>query len=456
MNENGTVIPEGIDVDAWSQPRELMTVDQWLMLVLILIAVAAAVLAVWLLLVPLIRRKSRARKIGIDLSLLRLARLSFSGVNTNKLLGEAGRLRQAQINDITFDQLVSYAQRGGDTRGVVDALIQARRCGVRFDWDVLCRIGLAGRDPSAVVKDAASPWTMAVPGDLLFGEPIPAIAGDGVELRIRGEAKVISRPNEDNPVPREPAMVARIAQKIVSAVGRCRDHGQVLRNPQLINDEIDAAELTAEPGLRLLRFRVTHIERGSMNQARANDHDGARARIDKMLQKQPIDQMSSDELAQLAPAYLQFDDAEAARGVCEQALTKDATHERANKWLHEALVQGGASLDEQLAHADGCIAGGVEPTVGWRLIRASILCRMATETDAASGEVSIVDRERYVAAAGELRSLGGADAALAKRGVAEGWIDSWDAAFPGIEATNGRLAEVEAEPAEVVEFEASE
>lgn len=446
MNENGTVIPEAVDVEPWMRSRELLSTDQWLLIAVVVLTLAAAVILCWVLLMPTLRRKSRARKCGIDLSLMRVIRLSLSPVPLNTLITQVHRLRQAQVTDIGFEQLLDHAKSGGQTPGVVDALIQARRCGVRFDWDVLCRIDLAGRDPGGVVKSASKPWQMAVPGDLLFGEPIPAIAGDGVELRIRGEAEVISRPNEDNPVPREPAMVARIAQRIVSAVSRCKDHGELLRNPSLLNDEVDAAELTAEPGLRLLSFAVTHIERGSTNQTRPADTDQARARIDRMLEEQPIDQMSPDELAQLAPAYLQFGDAASAKSMCERALTKDSKHERANKWLYESLVQGEAALDEQLAHADRCIADAVEPVVGWRLIRASILCRMATETDGETGEVRIVDRERYVAAAGELQSLGGADDALAKRGMDEGWIDSWDAAFPGIEAASEEV--FYAEPAE--------
>lgn len=446
MNENGPVITEAVDVEPWLRSRDLLSTDHWLLIAVAVLTLAVAGILCWVVLMPMLRRKSRARKCGIDLSLLRVIRLSLSPIPLNTLIGQAYRLRQAQVTDIGFEQLLEHAQSGGETGGVVDALIQARRCGVRFDWDVLCRINLTGRDPGGVVKSASKPWKMAVPGDLLFGEPIPAIAGDGVELRIRGEAEVISRPNEDNPVPREPAMVARIAQRIVSAVNRCKDHSELLRNPSMLNDEVDAGELTAEPGLRLLGFAVTHIERGSTNQTRPSDTSEARARIDRMLEQQPIDQMSPDELSQLAPAYLQFGDAESAKSMCERAIAKNPIHARANKWLFEALVQGDASLDDQLAHADRCIEHSVEPNVGWRLIRASIMCRMATEKDDESGEIRIVDRERYVAAAGELQSLGGADEALAKRGMDEGWIDSWGAAFPGIETSAEEV--IYAEPAE--------
>ena len=152
-----------------------------------------------------------------------------------------------------------------------------------------------------------------------------------------------------------------------------------------------------------------------------------------MLERQPIEQMSADELVQLAPAYLQFGDADAARSVCERALTIEPTHPRASMWLREVQHATYAPLDEQLRLADRCIEKQIEPRVGWQLIRASVLCRMSTERDRATGKVRVIDEETYQRAANELKSLGGGDdESLAKQSRAEGWIEDWHAAFPGL------------------------
>ena len=137
--------------------------------------------------------------------------------------------------DITADELEAHYLAGGDVERVVLALVSARKATIELSYDRTCAIDLAGRDVKEAVATSVNPKVIDVPSSAMGRSTIDAIAGDGIQLKVK--ARVTVRTNIDRLVggATEETIVARVGEGIVTTIGSADNYMEVLENPNRIS-----------------------------------------------------------------------------------------------------------------------------------------------------------------------------------------------------------------------------
>ncbi len=114
--------------------------------------------------------------------------------------------------DITADELEAHYLAGGDVERVVLALVSARKANIELSYDRACAIDLAGRDVKEAVATSVNPKVIDVPSSAMGRSTIDAIAGDGIQLKVK--ARVTVRTNIDRLVggATEETVIARVVK----------------------------------------------------------------------------------------------------------------------------------------------------------------------------------------------------------------------------------------------------
>lgn len=121
---------------------------------------------------------------------------------------------------------------------LAQGLVAAKQAGIDLSFDRAAAIDLAGYDLFDAVQARIMPRVVDCPGADAPQPTIDAIAGDGVELRIR--ARVTLRANLDNLLGgfTEETILARIEQAMIAAVGSAKSHKDILAKPQHISTKV--------------------------------------------------------------------------------------------------------------------------------------------------------------------------------------------------------------------------
>lgn len=149
---------------------------------------------------------------------------------------------------------------------VVQALIAARKAGIRLDFDRACAIDLAtkgtGKNVIEAVKTSVNPRVIDCPSPNIGKGTVDAVAKDGIIIRAR--ARVTVRTNLDRFVggATEDTIVARVGEGIVSTIGSSDSYKDVLENPDMISRTVLSKALDSNTAFEILSIDIADVDVG--------------------------------------------------------------------------------------------------------------------------------------------------------------------------------------------------
>ena len=226
-------------------------------------------------------------------SLLQIIFMRFRKVSPAVIVRVRITAKKAGI-DVSADELEAHYLAGGDVQRVVQALISAHKANITLSYDRTCAIDLAGRDVKEAVSTSVTPKVIDVPSGTMERATIDAIAGDGIQLKVK--ARVTVRTNLDRLVggATEETIVARAGEGIVTAIGSAANHMTVLANPDGISSRILERGLDSSTAFEILSIDIADIDVG--------DNVGARLKIDQAEAEKKVAQAQAERQRALAIA----------------------------------------------------------------------------------------------------------------------------------------------------------
>ena len=231
---------------------------------IIVLAVFAAYFKLWL------RAFVTRAKIG-PFSLLFM---SLRKVNPTAIVDAKIMAIQAGLREVTTERLEAHYLAGGNIRNVVRALIITHRAKISLDWNMASAIDLAGRNVLEAVQTSVDPKVIDCPDPKSFGRnTLDGVAKNGIQLKAK--ARVTVRTNLAQLIggATEETIVARVGEGIVSAIGSCASHKEVLANPMLIAKTVLDKGLDSQTAYEIVSIDIADIDVG--------DNIGARLQADQ-------------------------------------------------------------------------------------------------------------------------------------------------------------------------------
>lgn len=181
---------------------------------------------------------------------------------------------QAGIDYISTPALEAHYLANGNVARVIQALIMAQRAKIPLDWDTAAAIDLAGRNVQDAVQTSVNPKVIDCPDPRRSGRStLDGVAKDGIQLKVR--ARVTVRTNLAQLIggATEETVIARVGEGIVSAIGSCASHKEVLANPMLIARQVLDQGLDSQTAFEIVSIDIADIDVG--------DNVGARLQADQ-------------------------------------------------------------------------------------------------------------------------------------------------------------------------------
>ena len=167
---------------------------------------------------------------GAGITIFDLIGMTFRKVNKDVIVKSKIMAVQAGLDEeqgMTSKALESHYLSGGNVPLVVRSLIAASKAKIiRLSFREATAIDLAGRNVLEAVQTSVYPKVIDCPGR---GQYLEAIAQNGIQLKVR--ARVTVRANLQRLIggATEETIIARVGEGIVSAIGKSKDHMDVLR-----------------------------------------------------------------------------------------------------------------------------------------------------------------------------------------------------------------------------------
>lgn len=234
------------------------------LLTIIVLAVFAAYFKLWL----------RAFVTRARINPFSLLFMSLRKINPTAIVDAKINAVQAGLKEVTTDRLESHYLAGGNIRNVVRALIITHRAQIDLDWNTAAAIDLAGRNVLEAVQTSVNPRVIDCPDPKSFGrDTLDGVAKNGIQLKAR--ARVTVRTNLAQLIggATEDTIVARVGEGIVSAIGSCETHNEVLANPMLIAKTVLQKGLDSQTAYEIVSIDIADIDVG--------DNIGARLQADQ-------------------------------------------------------------------------------------------------------------------------------------------------------------------------------
>ncbi|WP_010587516.1 flotillin-like protein FloA [Schlesneria paludicola] len=260
--------------------------------------------------------------------------MSLRKVNPTAIVDAKIMAVQAGLRDITTNRLEAHYLAGGNIKNVVRALIVTHRARIELDWNTAAAIDLAGRNVLEAVQTSVDPKVIDCPDPKSFGRTtLDGVAKNGIQLKAR--ARVTVRTNLAQLVggATEDTIVARVGEGIVSAIGSCNTHNEVLANPMLIAKTVLAKGLDSQTAYAIVSIDIADIDVG--------DNIGARLQADQAEADMRIARAKAEERR--------------ARAVAAEQEMKALTVENQAKVV---LAEAEIPLAMADAYRSGCLRAG--------------------------------------------------------------------------------------------------
>lgn len=188
--------------------------------------------------------------------------MSLRKVNPNIIVDAKISAVQAGITDISTAALEAHYLAGGNVTRVVRALIAAHRARIELDWDTAAAIDLAGRDVLEAVRTSVDPKVIDCPDTRHGRTTLDGVAKDGIQLKARARVTVRTNLSQLIGGATEDTVIARVGEGIVSAIGSCQSHKEVLANPALIAQAVQRKSLDSQTAYEIVSIDIADIDVG--------------------------------------------------------------------------------------------------------------------------------------------------------------------------------------------------
>ena len=224
---------------------------------------------------------------------------------------------QAGIPDLQARDLEAHYLAGGSVMKVITALIVADRARIELDFKQAAAIDLAGRDVVDALRTSVNPKVIDCPDPKKGKTEVAAIAKDGIQ--VLAKARITVRMNLRRLVggATEETIIARVGEGIVSGIGSCDSHKQVLANPDRISKALLAKGLDAGTAFEIVSIDIADVDIGH--------NIGARLQADQAEADKRVAQAMAEKRRAMAVA-------------AEQENRAEVTSNRAKVVLAEADV----------------------------------------------------------------------------------------------------------------------
>src|SRR5207302_2088048 len=206
-------------------------------------------------------------------SLLSLIAMSFRKVNARVIVESKIMAAQAGLPEISTNAFEAHFLAQGNVRRVVQALIVAHRAKIDLDWETATAIDLAGRNVLEAVQTSVDPKVIDCPDPRRSARTtLDGVAKNGIQLKAR--ARVTVRTNLAQLIggATEETIIARVGEGIVSAIGSCDSHKEVLANPMLIAKAVLDKSLDSQTAFEIVSIDIADIDVGDNVGARLQAH----------------------------------------------------------------------------------------------------------------------------------------------------------------------------------------
>jgi uncharacterized protein YqfA (UPF0365 family) len=229
------------------------------------------------------------------IGMLTLVFMSLRKVNPNVIVDARVMAVQAGLTDVSTQDLEAHFLAGGNIRRVVQSLIAAHRAKITLNWDTAAAIDLAGRNILEALQTSVNPKVIDCPDPRRGGrKTLDGVSQDGIQLKAR--ARVTVRTNLSQLVggATEETIIARVGEGIVSAIGSCVSHKEVLANPMLIARAVLDKGLDSQTAYEIISIDIADIDVG--------ENIGARLQADQAEADMRVARAKAEERRAMAVA----------------------------------------------------------------------------------------------------------------------------------------------------------
>jgi len=230
---------------------------------LVFLGVFASVASLWF----------RAFMSGAGIGPLQMVVMKLKKVNPQLIVDTRIMSVQAGLDDITTNALESHYLAGGNVPLVIRALIAAHRAQIELNWKTASAIDLAGRNVLEAVQTSVKTKVIDCPDGRTGRPTLDGVARDGIQLKAKARVTVRTNIKQLIGGATEETIIARVGEGIVSAIGSCASHKEVLANPMLIARAVLAKGLDSQTAYEIVSIDIADIDIG--------DNVGARLQADQ-------------------------------------------------------------------------------------------------------------------------------------------------------------------------------
>jgi uncharacterized protein YqfA (UPF0365 family) len=198
-------------------------------------------------------------------SMLSLIAMSLRKVNARAIVESKIMSVQSGLPNISTPALEAHYLAGGNVPRVIQALIVAHRAKIELDWDTAAAINLSGRDILDAVQTSVNPKVIDCPDPRRSAGrlTLDGVARNGIQLKVRARVTVRSNLAQLIGGATEETVIARVGQGIVSAIGLCDSHKEVLANPMLIARQVLDKGLDSQTAFEIVSIDIADIAVGA-------------------------------------------------------------------------------------------------------------------------------------------------------------------------------------------------
>jgi len=240
----------------------------------------------------------RATTSGASIGPLQMVVMKLKKVNPTVIVDSRVMVVQAGLNDISSNAMESHYLAGGNLPVVIRALVAAHKANIDLDWNTAAAIDLAGRNVLEAVQTSVKTKVIDCPDPSRHGRrTLDGVARDGIQLRARARVTVRTNLSQLIGGATEETVIARVGEGIVSAIGSCATHKEVLANPMLIARTVHDKGLDSSTAYEIVSIDIADIDVG--------DNVGARLQADQAEADVRIARAKAEERRAMAVAVEQ-------------------------------------------------------------------------------------------------------------------------------------------------------
>ncbi|WP_309024445.1 flotillin-like protein FloA [Pelagicoccus sp. SDUM812002] len=163
-------------------------------------------------------------------------------------------------------EIEAHYLAGGNLIPTVQAIIAAKKAGIKLEWVQACAIDLAtkgsGKSVVEAVRTSVDPKVIDCPSQDGPKKSIDGVAKDGIQ--VKAKARVTVRTNLDRFVggAKEETIIARVGEGIVTTIGSADSYKKVLESPDSISKMVLQRGLDVGTAFEILSIDIADVDVG--------------------------------------------------------------------------------------------------------------------------------------------------------------------------------------------------